>query len=239
MSIRVLSAELLKIRRKLIWLLVALGPGGVVGLTALNYGLRLDYLTKLHANDLWGGLIGDITALMVPALFMGLAIVSSMAAGIEHQTNAWKMTLALPVTRTQTFLGKFLLTSLLLLLSSTLTGLGTIALGLALGFEASGMSWGYLLEQIYYPYAAIMPFIALQVAMSVMMHNQALPLAVGVAGTVVSVFSGSRFGDWFPWRWPSLQNEANDPRFSAALGLIGGVVILAAGLMTFNKKDVK
>ncbi|MCQ6561952.1 ABC transporter permease [Paenibacillus mendelii] len=235
---RVMAAELLKIRRKMIWFLVVLGPLGVVGLQAVNFGLRYDYLTKQYANDLWGGLINNVTMMMVPTLFMGLAILASMTAGIEHQTNAWKQTLALPITRTQVFTGKFLLSVLLLFCSSTLLIVGTVGLGAALGFDLGDVPYKHLLELIYYPYLAIMPFIALQVWLSVLMHNQAIPLTVGIVGTVFSMFS-NRFDDWMPYKWPYLDNAADNPLFSVAAGVVTGIVVLAAGTLNFVRKDVK
>lgn len=235
---RVLSAEFLKIRRKMIWFLIVLGPAGVVGLQAVNYGLRYDYLTKLHAANLWGGLLGDISMLMVPTLFIGLAIIASMTAGIEHQTNAWKMTLALPVTRAQVFAGKFVLNALLLFASSTLLAAGAIVLGVGLGFSVGEVPCGRLLELTYYPYLAVMPFLALQVWLSVTLHNQAVPLTVGIAGMVFSMFS-SRFGEWMPYNWPYLNNAAGNPLYFAASGVALGAVILAAALVQFGRKDVK
>ncbi|UVI33823.1 ABC transporter permease [Paenibacillus spongiae] len=235
---RVMSAELLKIRKKMVWFLVVLGPLGVIGLQAVNFGLRYDYLTKQYADDLWGGLIGNVAMLMVPTLFMGLAILASMTAGIEHQTNAWKQTLALPISRAQVFAGKFLLSVLLLFCSSTLLVAGTIGLGAALGFDPGTVPYAKLLELIYYPYLAIMPFIALQVWMSVMMHNQAIPLTVGIVGTVFSMFS-TRFEDWMPYKWPYLINAADNPLYSVAAGVATGIVVLAAGTLNFVRKDVK
>ncbi|GIP38411.1 hypothetical protein J31TS4_16910 [Paenibacillus sp. J31TS4] len=238
MSLRILSAELLKIRRKFIWFLIFLGPIGVVGLQAVNFGLRYDYLVgKVYRDDLWGGLIENVTILMVPTLFIGLAILASMVAGIEHQTNSWKQTLALPVTRTQVFTGKFLLNLLLLLVSTTLVAAGTIVLGIVLGF-GTGIPYGVLLKACYYPFLAIVPFIALQNWLSVTFQNQAFPLTVGIAGMVVSMFS-IRFGDWFPWKWPYLINAAKEPLYSVACGLAFGLVVLAAGLAHFVRKDVK
>lgn len=58
----VMASEWLKIRRKGIWLLIALGPLGVVGLQALNFFLRYDYLTKRYADDLWGRLSETCTS---------------------------------------------------------------------------------------------------------------------------------------------------------------------------------
>jgi len=235
---RVLSSEFLKIRKKMIWFLIFLGPIGVIGLQAFNFGLRYDYLTKVYAKDLWGGLIENVAMLMIPTLFIGLAIISSMTAGIEHQTNAWKQTLALPITRFQIFAGKFLLNALLLFCSATLLIPGTILLGVLLGFPADQIPYAFMLEWAYLPYLAVLPFIALQVWLSVMMHNQALPLTIGIAGTVVSMFA-PRFDDWVPYKWIYLLNSADNPYYSAAAGIVLGLAVLLAGTLHFIRKDVK
>ena len=71
------------------------------------------------------------------------------------------------------------------------------------------------------------------------MANQAVPLTVGIAGTVFSMFAGSRFGEWFPYRWPTLQNEAGEPLYSALYGLALGGVLFVAAAVHFIRKDVK
>ncbi|GIO14711.1 hypothetical protein J19TS2_42660 [Cohnella xylanilytica] len=235
---RVLSSEFLKIRKKLLWLLVVAGPLGVVALQAVNFGLRYDYLMKQYAADPWGGLIENVSILALPALLIGLAIVASMAAGIEHQMNAWKMTLALPVTKRHVFAGKFLLTAILLLCSCVLLVLFTVALGFALGFDAS-IPVGELLSAVFYPYLAAMPFIALQSWLSVTMANQAIPLTVGIVGMIVSMFAGSRFPDWVPYTWPQLNNEWGEPLYSVAMGVGTGIVVFLLGMAEFVRKDVK
>jgi lantibiotic transport system permease protein len=237
MLLRVLSAELLKIRRRMILFLIFLGPFGVISLQALNYGLRYDYLMPLYKDDPWGALIGNVSMLAVPTLFMGLTIIASMTAGIEHQTHAWKQTLALPVMRSHIFLGKFLLNALLLLGSCTLLAAGTIVLGFALGHDLSALPAAELLQWMYYPCLAAMQFFALQAWLSILMHNQAIPLTVGIVGTMASMFSG-RFGDWMPYKWVYLSNEANEPLYAVASGLGLGIVVLSAALIAFNRRDV-
>jgi hypothetical protein len=239
MMLRILSSEFLKIRKKLIWLLVAAGPIGVVGLQAVNYGVRYDYLVAgKETAKLWSGLIGNVSMLALPALMVGLAIVASMTAGIEHQMNAWKLTLALPVRKRQVFAGKFLLTALLLLISCTLLVPLTVALGLALGFDGP-IPYGDLLTNAYYPYLAAMPFIALQAWLSVTMANQALPLTIGIVGMIVSMFAGGRFPDWVPYKWPQLVNASHEPLYSVTAGVALGLVVFVAGMAEFVRKDVK
>jgi len=235
---RILSTELLKVRGKMIWFLVVLGPLGVVGLQAANFGLRYDYLMKVYANHLWGGLISNVAMLMIPTLFMGLAIIASMTAGIEHQMNSWKQTLALPVSRMQVFVGKFLLNALLLFCSVTLLILSTIVLGLLLGFPKAEIPYADLLHGAYLPYLAVMPFLALQAWLSIVVHNQALPLTIGIVGMIVSMFA-TRFDDWVPYKWVYLQPIAGHTYYPAVAGLLLGIAVLLAGTVHFVRKDVK
>ncbi len=231
-----LSVELLKIRRKLLWLLAALGPIGVIGLQAVNYGLRYDYLMKLYADDPWRGLLLQAGSLMLPALFIGLALVASMSAGIEHQAGAWKQLLALPVTRLQVFAGKVLLSLLLLLASCTLLLLLTLGMGLLLGFD-SQVPWADIVRMSYLPCLAALPFIALQSWLSIVMANQALPLAVGTLGMVFSMFS-VLMPDWMPWSWPDRAVRSADALQAAGSGLALGMLVLLIGYAHFARKDV-
>ncbi|WP_260405654.1 ABC transporter permease [Paenibacillus sp. 598K] len=237
MILRVLSTEWLKIRRKWIWLLVVLGPLGAVGLQVVNYGLRYDYLMSLYADDLWLGLTRNVNILMLPSLFIGLAILASLTAGIEHQTNAWKQTLALPVTRSSVFVAKFVLTALLLLVSSSLIVIFTLIFGWLLGLEASP-PMTTLLQAAYYPYLAIMPFVALHTGLSTIIANQAVPMTVGIVNLVLATFS-LWMPDWMPWIWPHLDNRYDEPLYSVLAGIVTGGLVLLISLVIFVRKDVR
>ncbi|WP_409343542.1 ABC transporter permease [Paenibacillus sp. MBLB4367] len=235
MIARVLAADLLKIRRKMIWGLAFLGPFGVVALQAVNFGLRYDYLTKQYAADLWKGLLGNIQFLAVPSLLLGITIVTSMIAGVEHHMNAWKQLLALPVSRKTVFAGKFLLSLLLLLVSCSLLAGGTMLLGWALGF-GTDFPYGELAKTSFLPLIASMPVLALQLWLSVTMRNQAIPLTVGILGTVLTLFAPA-LPDWLLWKWPLLQGENTDDFVRLGAGI--GLALLAAGLADFTRRDVK
>ncbi|MBP3039986.1 ABC transporter permease [Bacillaceae bacterium Marseille-Q3522] len=234
---RILASDFIKIRKKMIWFLVFLGPFGVIALEALNFGLRYDYLTDIYKDDLWKGLLENVQEMALPALMLGLTIITSMIANIEHQTNAWKQLIALPISKKAVFTGKFSLAALLLLVSSTFLFIGTIILGIALQF-GTDFSIVDLLKISYYPYLAIMPFIALQIWLSVAIKNQAIPLTIGIVGTVLSLYSVV-MPDWVPWRWPTLVNDWGGPLYSVLAGVITGLLIFAIGLLDFVKKDVK
>lgn len=233
----ILASDFIKIKRKMIWFLIVLGPFGVVALEAVNFGLRYDYLTKVYEKDLWAGVIAEAGYLAIPALMLGLTLIASMISNIEHQTNAWKQLLALPVSKLQVFTGKFVLTTLLLFVSSTFLFIGIIILGIFLKF-GTDIPFLSLLKMAYYPYLAAMPFIALQIWLSVTMKNQAIPLVIGIVGTILSLMS-YRFPDWMPWKWPSLNNGWDDPLYSVCFGLACGLAIYLIGLLDFSRKDVK
>lgn len=235
---RILASDLLKIRKRMILFLAVLGPAGVIGLQAVNWGLRYDYLTKRYAGNLWGTLINDVRFLALPTLLLGLAILCSMIANIEHQSNAWKQTLALPVSRIGVYTSKFIVAAALLLGSSVLLGAGTVVLGLCLKF-GTGIPFLYLLKMALYPYLASMPFIALQIWLSVIVKNQAVPLTIGILGMVVTSSVGSKVPEWVPWKWPSLMNRWDRPLYSALAGVAAGLLLYLIGSIDFHKRDVK
>jgi hypothetical protein len=237
MIAQVLAADFIKIRRKAIWFLVFLGPIGVIALQAVNFGLRYDYLIGVYKDDLWNGLLENIRFLSVPAVLFGMTIITSMIAGIEHQMNGWKQVLALPVSRFSVYAAKFILTTLLLLVSCGLLAVGSIVLGLLLKF-GSDFSLVAILQGSFYPLLAAMPILALQLYLSITMKNQAIPLTVGIVGTIVSLFA-MLLPDWFLWKWPLLVNEANKPEYSVMAGLSVGIVFFTCGLFDFLRRDVK
>jgi hypothetical protein len=236
MMARVLAADFLKIRRKAIWFLIFLGPVGVIALQAVNYGLRYDYLTKLHASDLWGGMLSDIQHLVPLTILLGITIVASMVANIEHQVSSWKQLLVLPISRISVFSAKFTLCVLLLLVSCILLGIGTIVLGISLGYETD-FPLLKIIKLSFYPFIAAFPILALQLWLSVVTKNQAFPLTVGIVGAIFSPFA-LKFPDWFLWKLPMLMNAANKPEYSVFAGLAAGAVIFAMGSIHFTSKDV-
>lgn len=234
---RIMASEFLKIKRKMILFLVFLGPIGVIGLEAVNFGLRYEWLTGVYKDDLWGGLIGEVSMLSIPTILIGLTILTSMIANIEHQTNTWKQLLALPISKSRVFTGKVLLAVLLLLVACSLLAGGTIILGLLLKF-GSDIPLIHLIKICFFPCLASMPFIALQIWLAITIKNQALPLTIGIVGAIVSMY-GMNFPDWFPWKWPLLMNEWGKPIYSVLAGLGLGILIYLISLVEFHRKDVQ
>lgn len=234
---QIMASEFLKIRRKMILFLVFLGPIGVIGLEAANFGLRYDWLTGVYKEDLWGGLIGEVSMLSIPTILIGLTILTSMIANIEHQTNSWKQLLALPMSKTKVFTGKVLLSVLLLLMACLLLAGGTIALGLLLKF-GTAIPFLYLMKMCFFPCLAALPLIILQIWLAITLKSQAIPLTIGIIGAIVAMYA-MNFPDWVPWKWPLLVNEWNQPIYSVLAGLIIGLLLYFMSLIDFNRRDVK
>ncbi|MFD1268817.1 ABC transporter permease [Paenibacillus motobuensis] len=236
MMLRSLSADFLKIRGKGIWLLIILAPLGVVAIEALNFGLRFDYLGKIYADDLWGGLVGETTMFVPISLYLGCTLVSSLIANVEHQLNSWKQLLALPISRTAVFSGKFTLSVLLLFVSCIVLSIGTIILGMSLGF-GTHIPWKDLLTMGFFPFLATMPILSLQLWLSLTFQNQTLPVSLGVLISLLSPFL-MQLSEWFPLNWPIMALRSEHQFWFIGFGIGVGIIIMLIGLVHFNRKDV-
>ncbi len=225
MMLQILKSDLLKIKRKWIWFLVFLGPVGVIGLQGVNYGLRYDWLVRPGYNH-WHDLLGNVNMLLPLTLLLGIVIVASMTANIEHQQKAWKQVLALPVTRFAIFRSKFVLNILLLIVASLLVCIGTIVLGLLLKF-GTDMPMLAIVKNSFYPLLIGLPFLALQTWLSITLRNQSLPLTTGILLALFSTYL------------PLLLPDGMKTILFVQLGIVTGIFIFLLGAFDFMKRDVK
>ncbi|MBA2175212.1 ABC transporter permease [Halobacillus locisalis] len=231
--LRALQAESMKVK-PWFWFLVFLGPFGVISLQLVNYGVRYDWIMRTYP-DVWGRLLSFVNIFVAPGLLLGMAILASQLASLEHKQGSWTQILALPVKRRDVFVTKFLVVAFMILISSVLLFFGTILLGVGLGF-----GWNFPLiriaENSFYPMIAGLPVLALQVWLSIVQKNQAVPLTVGIFGAVFSMYSHNA-PDWVIWKWPLLFPE-HDSLPYVGLGLIVGIVILSLGVLDFKRRDI-
>ncbi|PGT81304.1 MULTISPECIES: ABC transporter permease [Bacillaceae] len=235
MILRLLRSDFKKLKVGM-WILVFLGPIGIFGLTTLNYMLRYEYLLR-QSDDRWMQLLQQINLFLAPALLLGAALLASLSANIEHETNAWKQLLALPISRVKVYCSKFIMISLLLFIPTILMFIGTWLFGSLYGWEQN-IPFQEIAINSFYPYFAAMPILAIQLWFSVTSANQGTPLAVGIVGAVVSMYS---YGgpEWLIWKWPLLKNKWDIPEISVLLGIIVGGVIFLISVIHFERKDVK
>lgn len=234
---RALSADWLKIRGKGLWFLVFLGPIGLVAMQGLNFGLRYDYLREQYSEDLWGGLLDNVASFVPIALFLGGTLVCSLIANVEHQMSSWKQLLALPISRTSVFMAKLVLCLLLVAVSCLLLSVGTVTLGLVLGFKVELIPYLDVLRIGFMSYIAALPVIALQLWLSLANRNQTLPVALGITLSLVSIFS-MVLSEWVPLTWPYMAWESSHRLLFSGAGLLLGLLILLPGALHFARKDV-
>jgi lantibiotic transport system permease protein len=232
-----LASEFLKIKRRWVWFLVALGPIGVITIQGFNFGLRYDYLTEFYKDDLWGGLLLNIQSFLTPVIILGSTIIASMIANVDHQSTSWKHLISLPIRKRQIVITKFIVSVLLLSVSCILLSIGSTLLGIGLDFGLS-IPWIEVIKASFYPFLATLPILAIQLWISVIYHNQGVAITVGILGVVIGMF-GKLLPDWLLWKWPSLINEAKDPIINVYLGIIVGFVLFILLTIHFVRKDVE
>lgn len=233
---KLLSADLLKIKRKGFWFLTFLGPFGVVLLQMINYGYRKDYLLQQSEDD-WGFYLLNLSSFTPLALVLGIAILTSFMASIENETNAWKQLISLPVSKKSVYLSKFSVLATLLFLSSVLLMVFTLAYGIFLDLGEQ-VPYTKLLKHSFYPYFAALPILALQLWIATVSKNQGIPITTGILGVILT-YSSYFLPDWMIWKWPSLKNDWNEPIINVMLGIGLGILLYLVGTIDFTRRDVK
>ncbi|MEB2300197.1 ABC transporter permease [Lysinibacillus xylanilyticus] len=233
---KLLTSDFLKIKRKGLWFLTALGPIGVVALQMVNYGVRKDYLLEQSEDD-WGFYLLNVHSFTPLAIVLGIAILTSFIASIENETNAWKQLIALPVSKLTVYLSKFTVLAILLFLSSTILMLMTLAYGVFLDLGDS-TPYMEIAKFAYYPYFASLPILALQLWIASVCQNQGIPITVGIFG-VIFAYSSFVLPDWMIWKWPSLMNQWDEPVINVMLGISIGILLYIIGMIDFARRDVK
>lgn len=237
MTGRALWSDWLKIRGKGIWFLVFLAPIGLTAMQALNFGLRLDYLKEQYAGNLWGGLLGNVVVFVPLSLMLGATILSSMIANVEHEQGSWKQLLAMPIPRPAVYLSKFLLACLLLVISCLLLTAGIIGLGLILGFHANEIPWTHAIKLGLLPLAGALPVLSLELWLTMVNKNQALPVTLGIVLAITGMFALS-ISPNFPLAWSQMAWNGPNPYLYAGMGAGLGLLILLMGMLHFSRKDV-
>ncbi|MEO0613618.1 MAG: ABC transporter permease [Pseudomonadota bacterium] len=205
MTVRLLVSELAKLRGSLALVLLLVAPG-LLGVLAL--------LSMIAATEIpsWASILGNFvyplwTLFLLP---MAAATFATLVAQIEYKTDGWTHLLALPVPHWQIFLVKSIIVVAGIALMNVLVAVASL-MGSALGGLVVGtMPLGPL------PFTAIVRIAAtvtgaclllaaIQFWAALRFRNFVVPLALGIAGTLVTLavmISQTSLADWFPWVLP-------------------------------------
>lgn len=238
MIIRILVAERLKMKRTWIPILLFLGPMALILAMMIDFGLRKEYLLPPTA-DPWAVLMGEVSMLLPLMLLLGATLLASLLAEMEHQASAWKHTLALPLSRFLVYgskgiqlIGLLLAVAVLMVLTFSFLW-SWIDLG-------DPVPWKKFFQGGFYPVLAVLPVAMLQLWLSIIIRNQALPIFIGV---VCSLFGGIHT-EWLPWAYPMNAIpidswEGNNPALWVPIGIGLGLFLLILGALDFSRREVK
>ncbi len=180
-----------------------------------------------------GRLLSNVQSLSLSAILLGITIITSIIAHLEHSSTSWKHLLILPIEKRKIFIAKFILSFILLFISCSILFIGSIFLGIGLDFGNS-IPWSKVIKISFFPYFSALPVLALQLWLSIVYKNQGITLIVGVLGTVLALFSES-LPDWIIWKLPLLASKSNT---TTLLGATVGVLLILIATFDFVRRDV-
>ena len=240
--ISLIRAELAKLGGSLAMLFALVVPA----LTAL---LALLVIVVNDRQSSWSSVIDKFT-LPLWAMFifpMAAATFATLAAQVEYRAKAWDHVLALPYPRWQIFAAKTLvihgalaaMTALLLVYTYTLVSLAGAITG---AMPTGDMAVADVTIRALRLLAAGLLLATLQLWVALRFANFVIPLAVGIAGTLVGLavlISGTQDADWFPWVVTLRTVTGEDWQQPVLIGLVGGVLAIGAMLFDLSRQSLR
>ncbi len=252
--LRVLHAELLKMKRTIALKMVVLAPAVVVLLIFFIATQTPFSMLRRNANgNEWAALMRANlwfwAFLMLP---LYITLETALLAGLDHSENQWKSLLARPVARWTLYAAKLIVVVAMVAASTLVLLCGIFLAGAILPRLQPQLVFGFPI-----PWAAIfragfevmgLSFLALTIQHWVSLRWRSFPVAVGtgIVATVVAffaVFASQQTGGWpqyFPWALPMLV-VARQPHNIEATLLISvalGLIVAAVGCLDFCRREV-
>lgn len=165
----------------------------------------------------WGGLLAGAAQITAVAALLGFGIVLAWMFGREFADGTITGLFALPISRTRIALAKLVVYALWAVIVSTTTAIGTLVLGLLLGYGAPGGDAWAALGRLW-ALAMLSAGLAMPVGWIVTLTRSLLS---GVASTIaliviaqVGALAGA--GGWMPVAAPALWAMSNGGHVSPA-----------------------
>lgn len=239
--IAILQSEWFKLRKSKITFILMIGP--LIGLmTGINSPIEVKVSEWEQAL-----LYMNLTyALLFLPLITG--VLSSLICRYEHQEGGWKQLLALPVSRGQVFVAKYIVLVILVLVIQLLYLCALVAVGSIKGFSEP-FPIEIIWKSILGGWVATFPLVALQLWMSMLFNSFAAPFAVNVIFTLPSILAinSEHIGPYYLWAQPFsmmyIGGKTDDIFFipwEQLISVVGGGFILffLCGYIYFQRKAV-
>ncbi len=248
--LRILSAEVLKLRRTWALRLAIIAPLFVVVLVFGVY-LQREAMVSATVNPLTGfaQLVLTMWTILLFPLYAALAI--SLVAAIEHQDDNWTHLFALPIRPVSLFHAKWIAAIGLLLVSALL--LPTFVSVAAAALRVAKPAWREAPLPIVMIFrGSLLSFLAagllcsIQMWVSLRWRSFVVGLGLAVVATMTMLMvvpragAQSMIGATFPWSLPAVAMSPNSPHraFAVTWGLAGGVVVGAIASWRLSRREV-
>jgi lantibiotic transport system permease protein len=243
---RVLSAEMLKLKRTLALRLAILAPLAIVLLVFGIYMQRGNRMAGPNPLTGFAQLILTIWSIIVFPLYAALA--AALLASIEHQTESWKHLLALPVPRRTIFVAKWLTGLALLLVSSLVIVIGVCATAEFLrlakhAWSAAPLPAVMILRGNALSFCAAGLLFSIQMWISLRSRSFLPGIVVAVIALAIMFISVPRgaayFGSLFPWSLPAMAMAPVNPYrpLAVGLGLAGGFIVGVMACWDLSRRE--
>jgi len=241
--IRVLHAEMLKLRRTLAFRMIFVAP---LLVATLQFFVVWNQRRPGADFNLWEMI--SRASLSVWAVFMLpllITLETALINGVEHGEKQWKHIFALPIPRRAVYIAKLLVAQALAAASTLILCVLTVLVGLAGARlrpdlpHPGPIPYVWILKYAAFVWLASWLIIAIHTWVSIRWPGFALALGAGIGGTFFAIFAASAgVGKYYPWLLPL--NVFMKERFAAALllGALGGVVAAVIGCVEFVRRDV-
>lgn len=235
------SAEMIKLRRSLVLLLIVAAPAmiGILGVMMQVSG---------NGPDAWEmrarGTLSIWALFMLP---MTLTAITALLGQIESGPGMWTHLGALPTRRSSVLIGKYLAALLTLVLMSSLLlfveiGGGVLAGALTPEHALEGPVPVELLSgALGLMLVASLLMLSIQLSVAVWSNSFVTPVVVGISGTFVAlVATAADNGKFFPWLLPVNVLVVDEGRklFVLLFGSVGGLALASLMIPLLARRDV-
>jgi hypothetical protein len=256
--LRVLHAEMLKMKRTIALKMVLIAPLTVsllIFFMAANSPFSVVIL-RSRGGSQWLAL-SRLNLLVWAALMLPLFITmeTALISGLDHAENQWKNLFARPVPRWTFYFAKLLVVMAMTAASATVLLFGVLAAGailarLPLSIELNlglPVPWDVLLRESAEVTGLAFLALTIQHWVSLRWHAFSVGIGVGILATVAGylMLAASRQTDgwerYFPWSLPMLVTAPTAQHIEAALwiGVALGLLVSALGCWDFCRREVK
>lgn len=236
----ILLTEWFKLRKSKIISIILIGP-----LLGLITGIKTPLEIKVNS---WEFI--NIYMIVTYALLF-LPLITSVLTGFicryEHQAGGWKQLLALPVSRGQVFVAKYVVVILLVMVIQLLFFCALIVVGIIRGFS-DPFPYEMVWKSIIGGWFATLPLVALQLWLSILFNNFAVPFAINAMLTLPSILiiNSERFSPYYLWVQPFLMmynaGDKNNDLFvlgdQLMIIILGSLLFFIGGYFYFQRKNV-